>query len=160
MGEVEVPRRALEGRDPVLVLRRAWSEIRLVRLRELVDETIVRLESTAPEQVLGRGLDELEQGSPDSPVNDALGACRAELREECGMPGSSSERAAHGALVRRHLADVPRWTAPFREALERYRELAGRLLEGACRVAPETAAGGSDQREAHPEPAPSELASE
>jgi hypothetical protein len=118
--------------DPASVLQRAWGEFRLDRLQQLVEETITFLNTIESDQLLGRTLTALERGFPDDPVAVALEACRAELREGCGMVDSEARRAHHGDLVRRHLADDPTWAATFREAFEKYRGLAGWMLELVC----------------------------
>jgi hypothetical protein len=122
--------------DPVSVLQRAWCELRLAKLQRLVTETITLLNAVDPERLLGRKLEEIETTLRGNPITDALEACRAELREECGMLHSSAQRASHGELVRRHMADSPKWAAAFREALEKYRGLAGKMLELACHDLP------------------------
>ena len=100
----------------------------MVKLQRLVDETITFLNGVESEQLLGRSLTALEAEFLESPIAVALEACRAELREECGMVDSLAGRAIHRDLVRRRMEDIPGWTATFREAFEKYRGLAGRRL--------------------------------
>ena len=123
--------------DPARVLQRAWGELRLTELRQLVSETISALTTVDPRLLLGRDLEELEL----SPIADALEACCAELRDECGMPKSTEQRECQRDLVCRHMADHPTWNGVFREALTKYRELAGQMLERGCRNAPATRIG-------------------
>jgi len=119
--------------DPASVLQRAWSRLRLPELQRMVDDTIAALSKVEPENVLQRHFSTFERNFEPNPVEDALEACCAELNEECGMPNASRDRETQGELVRQHMRDRPAFTPPFREALEKYRELAGLMLDAACR---------------------------
>ena len=123
------------GPDPASVLQRAWSKLRLPKLQRVVDDTIALLNEVEPADLLERHPSTFDPNVAPNPIEDALEACRAELKEECGMPDALQEREAHTRVVRQHMNDRPDFTPTFREALEKYRELAGVMLEAACRGA-------------------------
>jgi hypothetical protein len=124
---------ARPGPDPATVLQRAWSELRLPNLQRMVDDTIGLLNRVEPADVLHGHFSTFDPNLEPNPIADALEACRAELKEECGMPDAARERETHGEVVRQHLRGRPEFTLAFREALAKYRELAGIMLEVACR---------------------------
>ncbi len=119
--------------DPASVLRHAWSQISLRKLQQIVTETITLLNEAEPDELLGSARYEQKAGCSEDPIAEALEACRAELREECGMQDSLEDRAEHCKLVCRCMAEHAGWADVFREAFQKYHELAGRLLREALR---------------------------
>ena len=116
--------------EPARIVREAWSVVRLDRIREVIDETIDKLQRLPPRELLGRELSSAELQFCENPIREALESCCDELRDECGTSQSNQRRSAHTELVRRCLADQPHphWASTYQDALARYRSSAGVAL--------------------------------
>jgi len=123
-------------RDLALVVRDAWSVIRLARLHEIVQRTVDDLAALSPRDLLGREVTAMETTPAVGPIALALAACREELRFEAGVVRSAEGRESVSRDVRRIGARFPEgWTATYVEALAEYRRVAGRLLKVRCDAA-------------------------
>jgi len=121
-------------RDLVLVVRDAWDVLRLNQLHEVVELTIDELGALPPAEVLGRALTHAESSSRPSPVAMALATCSEELRVESGVPDATGRQQAQEQQRQQQLAlHAEEWASTYEEALARYRWLASRLVEAACK---------------------------
>jgi hypothetical protein len=121
-------------RDLVLVVRDAWDVLRLNQLHEVVELTIDALRTLAPGEVLGRDLTSTDAGARPSPVAMALATCSEELRVESGVPDSTGRHQVQEQQRQHQLKLHPgEWVSTYEEALARYRWLASRLVEAACK---------------------------
>ncbi len=121
-------------RDLVLVVRDAWDVLRLKQLHEVVELTIDALRALAPGEVLGRELAPQDAGSRPNPLAMALATCSDELRVESGVPDAMGQHEAQERQRKHQLTLHPgEWVATYQEALARYRWLASRLVEAACK---------------------------
>jgi hypothetical protein len=131
---VDLPRVPVPGvveyHDPVWLVQRAWSTFRLPALQALIQSTVAKLGALSPEELLGREpSDPKAAGWTQDPIEEALKACREELRDACGIAEAQVERAQHCSLVRLYTAQQPlAWSEAFTEALDKYRRAASALL--------------------------------
>jgi len=138
---MDAPAKIPPPHDPSSVVQRAWSVLRLTRLQEVVQLTIVELQSLPrPEPIEPGPAGASSLSKPSSvtqadwnerlPAVDALRACCDELREASGMSGAHSERIEHLRAVRQYMQQQPSaWSAAFRRALEEYRRAAAVALQ-------------------------------
>ncbi len=125
---------ARADRDLVLVVRDAWDVLRLKQLHEVVELTIDALRTLAPGEVLGRELSPQDAGARPSPLAMALATCSDELRVESGVPDAMAQHEAQEQQRKQQLTLHPgEWASTYQEALARYRWLASRLVEAACK---------------------------
>lgn len=126
-------------RHPAAILRGAWSTTRLPLIRNVIDETLVALNALDPREVLGRELSGAEGSPGDCPVREALAACCDELRLEGGV-AMLRDREAFADLPAER---APAWGVSYANALDKYRDAAGALLDrGFSGLAARTAAAG------------------
>jgi hypothetical protein len=123
-------------RDLALVVRDAWSVVRLTKLHEVVQWTVDELGALNPRDLLGRDLTGPETEPANGPIALALAACNEELRYESGLSKSAEWRESIWKRVRQRMAEGPgNWADTFAEALAAYRHAAGRLVKLQCDMA-------------------------
>ncbi len=116
-------------RDPVWLIDRAWSRLRLSPLQILVGKVIADLSRDLLESE--RSHFDLEVGVRDPDV-DALEACRAELREACAMQGADAELERYSGVIRGYASARPAaWRTAFEAAFDQYRRAASHALSRA-----------------------------
>jgi hypothetical protein len=117
-------------RDPADAVRLAWSTFRLPVLQSIVDQTIAGLQQIEPTDLLGRPLSPVDRQLESNAIAAALEACSEELREESGMTKARERRLDQSQHVRQSMQEQPAaWTTTFQEALQKYRQAAGRALD-------------------------------
>jgi hypothetical protein len=116
-------------RDPTVMVRGAWSVLRLPVLQTIVNDTIRVLEEIAPSELLGRELSVLDLQVERNPIAAALEACSAELRDESGILDAHERRRTQSEVVRENMLSQPaEWKQTFQEAFVQYRHAAVRSL--------------------------------
>jgi hypothetical protein len=129
------------------LVRRAWSAHRLPELQAIIRQTIEKLQTLAPADLLDRDSTPPRRDTPvpgaalpaqvRDPILEALRACSAELRDASGMAGSEVARAAHCDLVRLYISqESAGWQTTFTAALDKYRHAACSTLLGAFQQEP------------------------
>ena len=114
----------MNEKDLARILRDAWGVHRLDAIRGIVQHTIEGLHAIEPQHLLNREptpSEALEGG----PVDAALAACCDELRDGCGLTDSP----AYPAYASPTGARAASWADDYSNALDRYRESAGKSLE-------------------------------
>ena len=114
--------------DPARLLREAWSTVPLTAIRTFVGQTIARLGTIKPDDLLGRAVSSTLLGAAVDPVRQALRACSKELRTESGMHSGEDPDPASEHAAEQQAASISGWTAVYQEALGKYRAEASRAL--------------------------------